>query len=453
MDLTNQKILVVGFGVTGAPLVQFLHEKGAEIILNDSRKAESLAHLLKPIENLPIKTIFGSHPTDLSTYGNPDLVVLSPGVPLDLPFIELLKQQKVKIIGEVELAYQYMKAPIAAITGTNGKTTTTALTGEIFRLGGKSPQVVGNIGVPAISKAELLNSDQYFVMEISSFQLETIETFRPKAAALLNITPDHLNRHGTMDAYTALKYRIFENQQKDDVAVINADDPVCMAYEASFESSRLYFSRKKILKEGVFLMDDHMVYHWKNEQLSVINYKKIRMPGLHNLENAMAATGLALSQGISVEAVREALETFKGVEHRIEFVGSINDVNFVNDSKATNPDAAIKAIEAVAAPIILIAGGMDKKNDFTAFFEAFNQKVRQLFIYGETAPILAETAAKMSFDSVQTVSDLEEAVNQAARIAKSGDTVLLSPACASWDMYTSYEARGDHFKSLVAKLK
>jgi UDP-N-acetylmuramoylalanine--D-glutamate ligase len=453
MNLRNRRILVVGFGITGVPLVDFLHRKGAIITLNDAKSAEAFGETLQLLSRIPVKTVFGGHPADMAVYGEPDLIIVSPGVPLELPFLQSFKHQGIPVIGEIELAYQFMKAPVAAITGTNGKTTTTALTGEIFRLGGKSPEVIGNIGVPAISKAELLSSDQYYVMEISSFQLETIDTFRPAAAALLNITPDHLNRHGTMESYAALKFRIFENQGMDDVAVINADDPVCMSHKGMMNSRIIYFSRLSQLSEGIFTENEKMIVRWNDEERTIIQVDQIKIPGAHNLENAMAAAGLAISAGVPMEAIQEGLKTFKGVAHRIEHVMQINGVDYVNDSKATNPDAAIKAIEAIEAPIILLAGGMDKKNDFTTFFEAFKGKVRHVYVYGETAEQLMETAHRLSFYLIDQVADLEEAVKAASAEAIAGDTVLLSPACASWDMYYSFEERGNHFKSLIMEKK
>ena len=453
MNLNNCQILVVGFGITGVPLVDFLHKKGASVTLNDAKKRNELQEALKHIENYNVRTVLGGHPLDLSLYGNPEMIIVSPGVPVDLPFLQAFRKKGIPVIGEIELAFRFMKAPVVAITGTNGKTTTTALTGEIFRLGGKSPEVVGNIGIPAISKAEALGSDQFYVMEVSSFQLETIELFRPKAAALLNITPDHLNRHGSMEAYASLKYRIFENQQEDDVSVINADDAACMTYREQLKSRKCFFSRFNKLPEGVFIEHEEMIARWNDAEKHLIHIGKIGIPGSHNLENAMAAAALAITSGVSEEAVREGLETFKGVAHRIEHVATIDGVDYVNDSKATNPDAAIKAVEAVEAPIILLAGGMDKKNDFTALIKTFEDKVKWLYVYGETAAQLIETAHSVGFQKISNVSDLEEAVMSAASISRSGDTVLLSPACASWDMYTSFEERGNHFKSLVSKIQ
>ncbi|SMP46633.1 UDP-N-acetylmuramoyl-L-alanine--D-glutamate ligase [Anoxynatronum buryatiense] len=452
MHLNGLKVLVVGIGITGVPLIQFLHTQGARVFLNDMRDASSLADTLQPLENMIEKVILGGHPQDLSLYQDPELIILSPGVPVDLPFLRAFKKLNIPIIGEIELAYQHMRAPVIAITGTNGKTTTTALTGDMFRLAGKETEVVGNIGIPGISRVDTLDENGYYVMEVSSFQLETIQQFKPKAAALLNITPDHLNRHGSMDAYAALKYRIFENQTKDDVAVINADDAASMAYNSGLRSIPLYFSRQKRLSSGIFVDKDEIVFRWNDTEKKIIAVDMIQIPGTHNLENALAASGLALACGLPPEAVAEALVKFPGVEHRIEFVAEKNGVIYINDSKATNPDAAIKAVEAVAAPLILLAGGMDKKSDFTSLLNAFRGKVKYLLVYGETAPLLMEASNRLNFYEVKQVKNLDEAVRVAAALAESGDSVLLSPACASWDMYANFEERGAHFKALVGEL-
>lgn len=453
MQLNGLKVLVVGIGVTGVPLIQFLHAQGARIFLNDMRDEAVLTDTLRPLHHMIEKYILGGHPQDLTAYHEPELIILSPGVPLDLPFLRAFKKLNTPMIGEVELAYQHMKAPVVAITGTNGKTTTTALTGEMFRLAGKKTEVVGNIGIPGISRVEALDAEGFFVMEVSSFQLETINHFKPKAAALLNITPDHLNRHGSMDAYAALKYRIFENQSSDDVAVINADDLASMAYLGKLRSQCLYFSRQKKLSSGIFIDNNQILFRWNDVEKRIIAIDKIKIPGAHNLENALAASGLALACGLPQEAVAEALVTFSGVEHRIEFVAEKRGVAYINDSKATNPDAAIKAVEAVTAPLILLAGGMDKNSDFTNLFQAFRGKVKYLLVYGETAPVLLDTSKRLNFSAVKRVKDLEEAVIEAASLAASGDSVLLSPACASWDMYANFEERGAHFKALVEQLK
>lgn len=449
MNLEGMRVLVVGFGITGQPLVEFLHRKGARITLTDEKSEQLLGDSLEKVKHIPFDKVLGGHPTGLEAYGTPEMIIVSPGVPLDLHFIKAFKMMKTPIIGEIELAYQFMNNPLVAITGTNGKTTTTALTGEIFKIGGKKPEVVGNIGIPIIEKIDAVSEDQCFVMEVSSFQLETINEFRPTTAALLNITPDHLNRHGSMEAYASLKFRIFENQREDDVAVINADDRTCMRLSNQIKSRICYFSRLHPQENGVFLKDSKMMLRWDDVEKQIINIESIRIPGAHNIENAMAATGLAIASEVPVEAVREGLMSFKGVEHRIEQVAQIDGVTYVNDSKATNPDAAMKAIEAINAPIILLAGGMDKHNDFNDLFKTFNHKVTHVIVYGETADQLMQTAQDIKFQDIEKVKDLEEAVHRASNLATKGHTVLLSPACASWDMYPSYEHRGNHFKEIV----
>jgi len=453
MNLKGLRVLVVGFGITGLPLVDFLHRKGALITLTDEKNEMLLRESLEKVKNIPMKKILGGHPSNMDVYEKPDLVIVSPGVPLDLHFIQEFKKMNVDIIGEIELAYRYLINPLVAVTGTNGKTTTTALTGEIFKIDGKNPEVVGNIGVPIIEKIDKVKEDQYFVMEVSSFQLETIQKFRPASAAILNITPDHLNRHGSLDTYAALKFRIFENQLEDDVAVINADDRICAMRSNQINSRILYFSRLQPQKNGIFLSGTKMMVRWNGEENHIINTEQIKIPGAHNVENAMAAAGLAIASNVDIEAIKEGLMTFNGVEHRIEQVANINGVSFINDSKATNPDAAMKAIEAVDAPIILLAGGMDKHNDFKELFMSFNQKVAHVFVYGETADQLIQTAKDEKYLNIEKVRDLEEAVHKAANLAKTGHSILLSPACASWDMYPSYEHRGNHFKDIVKQME
>lgn len=449
MNLMNLKVLVVGLGVAGLPMVKFLHRKGATITLNDAKDEGTLAELLKDIKDIPVRKVLGSHPVDTELYGAQDLIVVSPGVPLDLPFLVRFKELNVPVLGEIELAYRFMERPIIAITGTNGKTTTTALTGAMFRLGGKKTEVVGNIGIPAIEKVGMKNEESYFIMEVSSFQLETIELFKPMSAAVLNISPDHLDRHGNLEAYGKLKFRIFENQGNNETAVINADDNLCASLVKRIKSKVCTFSLINKTSNGLFLDGSKMMIRWNDKEQFIVDQKDILIPGEHNMQNAMAAAGLAVTAGIPVEAVREALRTFRGIEHRLETVALINGVNFVNDSKATNLDAAMKALGAVNAPIILLAGGSDKHSEFVTFFDSFNQKVVFMYVYGETADQLMDTARTLHYHNIEKVAGLEEAVIKAYKKAEPGCTVLLSPACASWDMYVNFEQRGNHFKRLV----
>lgn len=453
MNLKDKRVLVVGLAVTGLPLVRVLSELGADIIVNDMKDHNALADTLKELEGLNASYILGRHPDGLKELGPIDLVVVSPGVPLDIPFIQQLREENIRIIGEIELAYLLSKAKIVAITGTNGKTTTTALTGEIFKNAGENTYVVGNIGVAAISKALETKPEDFMIMEVSSFQLESTEEFRPRAAAILNLTPDHLNRHKTMAGYLAAKLKIFSQQKEEDFAIINYDDAICREAAKALRAKKIYFSRKQQLEEGVCLQDGWIVIRLNDEDIRLMPTEDIRIPGNHNIENALAATALAYIMGIKPDVIADTLRSFKGVEHRAEFVSNIAGVSYINDSKATNPDAAIKALEAVKAPILLLAGGMDKGNDFTEFIEAFDGKVKEMIVYGETADKLYTTAMAMGFNAVKRVKDLEEAVAAATALAEPGDSVLLSPACASWDMYKNFEERGRHFKNIVGNLR
>lgn len=453
MNFKNKAVLVIGLAVTGVPLVKTLCKLGAVVMVNDLKSEEELRNSIKTLEGFEFEAILGKHPDNLDELKKLDLVVVSPGVPLDIPFIKKLREIKVEIIGEIELAYRLNKAPIVAITGTNGKTTTTALTGEIFQNAGENTYVVGNIGVAAISKALETTEEDVMVMEISSFQLESTIDFHPKVAAILNLTPDHLNRHKTMENYLDAKFTIFKNQGEEEYAVVNYDDELCRNASDRIRSKRIFFSRKVQLKEGVFVEDHHITILFKGEKHVVIHVDDIMIPGQHNLENALAATAMAFVMGVDIEVIKKTLKSFKGVEHRIEQVATFKGVHFINDSKATNTDAAIKAIEAVREPIILLAGGLDKASEFEDFIKAFNGKVKKMFVYGETAEKIFATAKDLGYQEVIIVKNLQEAVLDAYNIAKDGDTILLSPACASWDMYKNFEERGNHFKKIVEDLR
>ncbi|SDK40505.1 UDP-N-acetylmuramoyl-L-alanine--D-glutamate ligase [Natronincola ferrireducens] len=453
MNLKNKRVLVIGLAVTGVPLVRTLVKLGAHVIVNDIRSEEVLTDSLKGLTDFKYDAILGKHPVDLNELGQLDLVVVSPGIPLDIPFIRKIQEANLEIIGEIELAYRLNRAPIVAITGTNGKTTTTALTGEIFKNASRNTFVVGNIGIAAISKALETTDKDTMVMEVSSFQLESTVDFKPKVAAILNLTPDHLNRHKTMDNYRDVKFNIFKNQDTNDYAVINYDDISCREASKNLQAKKVYFSRKEKLNEGVFVEDQHVVVLLAGKKQQVIHIDAIKIPGKHNLENALAATAMAFVMGVDIKVIKTSLESFKGVEHRIEHVEKIDGIDFINDSKATNTDAAIKAVEAVRPPILLLAGGMDKESEFQDFIQAFDNKVKELFVYGETAEKIYHTAKKLGFEKVMIVEDLQDAVNNAYNIAEEGDSILLSPACASWDMYKNFEERGNHFKEIVRNLR
>lgn len=453
MNLKNKNVLVIGLAVTGVPLVKVLCGLGANVIVNDLKSEYDLKDSIDELSNLDVDYILGKHPQALDSLGHIDLAVVSPGVPLEMPFIQKIKNRGIGIIGEIELAYRLSKGHIVAITGTNGKTTTTALVGEIFKNAGKTTHVVGNIGVAFIYKALETKKDDIIVIEVSSFQLESIVNFHPEVGVFLNLTPDHLNRHKTMANYKAAKLNLFKNQNEKDFAIINYDDLEIREAAKSLDAIKIYFSRKEYLEHGVFVDNGKIVFADDKNKKEIIPVDDIYIPGKHNLENALAAAAISMAMNIDIEFIAHTLRTFKGIEHRVEAVDTIDGVKFINDSKATNIDAAIKAIEAIDAPILLLAGGLDKNTQFDDFISAFNGKVKHMFVYGETAQNLFETAYRLGFKHVTRVTDLEEAVNTAYSVSSCGDSILLSPACASWDMYKNFELRGEHFKDIVSRLR
>lgn len=452
-NLKNKKVLVIGLAVTGVPLVKVLCDLGANVIVNDLKEEGDLRDSINELLNLDVDYILGKHPQTVDSLGQIDLAVISPGVPLEIPFIQEIKNKGIELIGEIELAYRLSKGHIVAITGTNGKTTTTALVGEIFKNAGRTTHVVGNIGVAFIYKALETKEDDVIVIEVSSFQLESIIDFHPQVGAFLNLTPDHLNRHKTMDNYKTAKLNLFRNQNEKDFAIINYDDLEVRKSTRNLDATKIYFSRKEHLERGVFVDNEKIVFIDNGNKKEIISVDEIYIPGKHNLENALAAIAISIAMDVDIGPIAHTLKTFKGIAHRVEVVDTINGIKFVNDSKATNIDAAIKAIEAIDAPILLLAGGLDKDTQFDDFINAFNGKVRHMFVYGETAQNLFETAHRLDFKYVTKVNDLEEAVNTAYSVSSYGDTILLSPACASWDMYKNFELRGEHFKDIVSRLR
>ena len=451
MELKDKRILIIGMALSGIAAAKVLYRHGAHIILNDIKEQCELGDALNQLEGIKAEYAFGAEPDELLERCG--MAIVSPGVPLDKPFVKKACSLGIELIGEVEMAYRLSNVPIVAITGTNGKTTTTALTGHIFKLAGVNTFVCGNIGTPMISAIEQYGPGDVVVAEISSFQLESIRYFKPRVSAILNITEDHLNRHGTFDNYIAIKSRIFMNQGPDDHVVINMDNEPCRRLIKLPNAHVLPFSRKQELDEGVMVKDDYIICRLNSREDKICRVNDIKIPGKHNLENALASAAIAYAMGIGPDVIAQGLRTFEGVEHRIEFVDEIDGVRFINDSKGTNPDAAVKAIEAVDGPIILIAGGMDKHADFTGFIEAFDSKVKALVLLGETADQIASAARRMGFDNIYKVHSLQEAVEQAWHLSSAGDCVLLSPACASWDMFDNFEQRGMVFKEAVRKLR
>lgn len=448
MLVTGKKVLVFGSGISGIGAVKLLEDHGAEVVLYDGN--ESLDHASLR-EQLGEKTtiVLGEFPEHLLE--ELELVVLSPGVPTDLPVILAMKEHGIQVIGEVELAYAFGKGDVLAITGTNGKTTTTSLLGEIMKCHQEEVFVVGNIGNPYTVAAGQMTEHSVAVAEMSSFQLESIETFRPKVSAILNFTPDHLNRHHTMEAYVEAKKQIAKNQTAEDYCVLNYEDERTKAFGEEVKAQVLYFSSAHKLERGIYLDDGKMIY--KNpEEVIVCHVDELQILGIHNYENVMAAVAMAAVYGVPMDTIRKAILAFKGVEHRIEYVTEKDGVVYYNDSKGTNPDAAIKGIQAMNRKTVLIGGGYDKNSEYTEWIQAFDGKVKQLILIGATREKIAQDAEKCGFHDYVFADTFEEAVLLAAKTAKSGEAVLLSPACASWGMFPNYEVRGEKFKEIVNSL-
>ena len=449
MEYTNKKVLVLGAGLSGVAVARFLAQKGARVTLADAVRPVGQEGLWPQLQALGITLCLGVYP-EISR-GSYDQLVLSPGVPLTAEPARLAAAAEIPVTGEMELAYQYARAPFVAITGTNGKTTTTALLGAIFRAAGQKTLVGGNIGLPLVSVVE--DSDaQVIVAEVSSFQLETTARFRPKVSLILNITPDHLDRHGNMERYIEAKARILANQQPGDAAVLNYDDPLTARLAALTAAETIYFSRLAQPASGVYLEDGAIIAGLRGSREKVCLARELSLPGSHNLENALAAAAAALVMGVGTATLAATLRTFAGVPHRLEFVAEINGVKYINDSKGTNSFATIKALEAYDQPVVLIAGGRNKGSDFLELARKIKEKARVLVVLGESAALLAKAAGAVGFDQILYAPDFPAAVKLAAEAARPGEVVLLSPACASWDLFKNFEERGELFKELVAKM-
>lgn len=441
--------LVIGTGRSGIAAARLLASEGKEVILYDDKEdidKKAISEKLNSSDNI---TIYGGSIPDEPAAAVEEVVV-SPGVPLDCDTVMYWKDRGVKIIGEVELAYEHEKGVVAAITGTNGKTTTTSLVGEIMKKKYSKVCVAGNIGYPYTETVLNTDADSCSVLEVSSFQLETICSFRPAVSAILNITPDHLNRHHTMENYIEAKLSIAANQTSDDVIVLNYEDEILRAAADRLTPEVIFFSSARELEKGVFLRGgDRIVARLGGGERLVCNVNELMLPGIHNYENVMAAVAMSYAMGVSFDDIHDAVIGFKSVEHRIEYVCETDGVIYYNDSKGTNPDAAIKGIQAMSRPTYLIGGGYDKDADFTEWIEAFDGKVKKLVLIGATADQIAKTCDKAGFSDYIKLDSLKAAVDYCKDNAVSGDAVLLSPACASWDMFKSYEERGILFKQYV----
>ena len=449
----QKKVLIVGTGKSGINAGRLLLEKGAEIVFYDDNVSLDVEKLLGNFKSgSDIKVVLGE--VNDKILSDIDLMVISPGVAIDSVVANTVRENNIPIWSEIELAYQAGAGHLAAITGTNGKTTTTSLVGEIFKYYTDNNFTVGNIGIPYTEVALKMNDDSYTVAEVSSFQLETIVDFKPHVSAVLNVTPDHLDRHYTMDNYASVKLDVCRNQTEDDYLILNYDDEItkAMAQDERVQAKVVYFSRLHSLEEGVCLKDEAIVICENGQEVKVIDLADLRLLGAHNIENYMAGMAVAYYMGIPLDDIVATMKAFKGVAHRIEFVNEINGVAYYNDSKGTNPDAAIKGIQAMNRKTVLIGGGYDKGVPFDEWIQAFGDKVKKLVLLGQTAEMIADTAKKYGFTEVVFANDLKEAVDIASNVAEPGEAVLLSPACASWGMFDNYEQRGDMFKEFVNQL-
>lgn len=452
MELKGIKALIVGAGKSGASAAGLLMRKGAGIVLydsNDQLKEEEVRAKLP--ENFDGKIVLGPLPEDLKDWA--ELLILSPGVPTDLDYVNELRDKGITIWGEIELAYQFSQGKMVAITGTNGKTTTTALTGEIMKTFFDPVFVVGNIGNPYTDAVLSTNAKAVTVAEMSSFQLETIDSFRPDVSAILNITPDHLNRHHTMEKYIEAKANILKNQTAADTCILNYEDSVLRKLGENIRPRVIWFSSARKLEEGLYLDDAVIHYSHEGEDIEIIDVRELNIIGRHNYENAMAAAAAAIALGVPMDLIRRAMKEFVAVEHRIEYVTTINGVRYYNDSKGTNPDASIQAVRAMTTKTLLIGGGYDKGSEYDEWIESFEGKIKYLVLLGQTREKIAQTARNHGFTDIVMVESLKEAVDFCHDHAEAGESVLLSPCCASWGMFQNYEERGRMFKEFVRALK
>ena len=449
MNYEGKKVLIVGMARSGAAAAQLLRACGAEVTVNDSKTEEELGSHLKSLEGLQVIRRFGCPAMDLLE--GMDCVVISPGIPDTAPFVVKAREMGIYVIGELELAAQLCRGTLTAVSGTNGKTTTVSLLGEMFSNSGKVTHVVGNIGYPFSLAALVSREEDVIVCEVSSFQMETADTFHPHVALLTNITEDHLNRHGTMEVYTALKMRLFMNQNAGDFAVFNADDPGLKGLSEQVKSHVLQFSRVKEVPEGAFVREGTIFLRMNGTEKKVCRPDEIYIPGPHNLENALGAICVAAAMKVPIPVIRHTLKTFRGVEHRIEKVRVLDGITYINDSKGTNVDSTIKAVQTMTEPTVIILGGYDKHTSFDPLSEEIvnSPMIRRAVLIGETAKLIQHSLERAGFREIDYAGSLREAVEKARSNAENGWNVLLSPACASFDMFKDYEERGRVFKEIV----
>jgi UDP-N-acetylmuramoylalanine--D-glutamate ligase len=464
MDIQGKRFLVVGMARSGLAAALFLRRRGGRVVVSEMRPGGELRNEIPKLLEAGVAVETGGHRE--RTFLDTDCIIVSPGVPSDLPLLQRARAQKIPVLAEIELASRFLKGVMVAITGANGKTTTTALAGEIATACGFQVQVGGNIGTPLISLVDTSTDQAVNVIEVSSFQLETIETFHPQISVVLNLSPDHLDRHGSMEAYAAAKERIFLNQTPKDYAVLNADDSWCRQYATRVRSQIRWFSRTQPVKgDGIQLSGDKVVWKTGGRERTVLTLSDIPLRGAHNVENVMAASAVGCiladpeylrSMGFqqrenAFAAIRDAVRSFKAVEHRLEFVARINNVDYFNDSKATNVDATIKALEAFRAGLWVILGGKDKGSDYSVLAPLLKERARGILLIGAAAEKIAGQLQPLGL-SFMRAGTLEHALEMASAHAQPGDTVLLAPACASFDQFQNYEHRGRVFKELVARM-
>jgi len=441
MEVKGKRVLVVGLGKSGVASALFLESRGARVTVSDAKSEDQLRNEIPALLDRGITVETGKHGE--RTFRDQDLIVVSPGVPGDVAPLQHARRLGIPVIGEIELTARFLQGHVVAITGSNGKTTTTTLTGEIIASGGRKTLVGGNIGTPAITFVEQSTADTWVVLEISSFQLESIETFRPHISAILNVTPDHLDRHGSMENYIAAKKRIFENQTAEDFAVLNADNEISHSLAAGLKPQVLWFSRQHEVARGAFVRGGAIFYR-DGAEVEIMPVSEIALKGAHNVENVLAAVCIGMASGVEPVAIRRA------VEHRLEYVATLRGVQYYNDSKATNVDATIRALQSFPANIHLILGGKDKGSDYTELNSLIAERVKRVYTIGAAAAKIESQIGNAA--PITSALTLESAVRKAADLAVEGDIVLLAPACASFDQFPSYEHRGRVFKELVQSL-
>ncbi|MCQ4923848.1 UDP-N-acetylmuramoyl-L-alanine--D-glutamate ligase [Tissierella carlieri] len=447
MYLKNKRVLVLGLGVSGLSTVKALHKLGANIVVSDSKTKEELKDFFDNTKDIYVEKHLNTNDIPLEDI---DLIVKSPGIPPTAPILLKAQLRNIEITTDIELAYRISPTDrIITITGTNGKTTTTALIGEIFKKANYNTYVAGNIGVGILWNMVNAEKEDVFVIEASSFQLENTVYFKPRVSLITNITPDHLNWHGSLDNYISAKKKVFKNQDKSDYTVLNYDDKTLREMEEEVNSNIIWFSVNHKLDSGVYIDGDYVVIKDGETIIKVLSHKDLKII----LENALGSIAVGWAMDIDIEIIAKVLSEFKGLEHRIEYVETIDEMSFYNDSKGTNPDSTIKAIEALNSPIILIAGGYDKGSEFDELILSFNGKIKDLILLGATKERIKETALNHGFNKIHLVENMKEAVELAYNLGEEKDNILLSPACASWDMYSNFEERGQDFKDAVYGLK